>query len=392
MAKRQERVDDYLKDLCDQAGVCYIGRAPHKSLVTFSCPKHPDKGEQTIQQSTLKRWAKRKSCNCSLRNKDEKDIVAAKGFNPNIEIISPYVNFKTSIECRCKVCGATFTLKPYTLQHGGRCPVCEPNKRGLIASDEYQRRFTEQQHSFTLLSVYKSSTQNVVLMCNKCGEIFERKASLALYGRVKCPRCAADEFHDEMALSQEEVVARIKEARSDIEVVGKYEGVNKPLMVRCLKCKTIYEMPQAAYGWLGTTKCPKCGQKASHGERAISHWLERKEVLFIPQKAFEKCRNKIKLHFDFYLPEYNLCIEYQGQQHYYPVDFSGKITEPEELQRKFNEGQERDNIKRAFCAANNLRLLEIPFWDFDRIEEILQNEIDSLNSKTVETVIGTMAT
>ena len=64
---------------------------------------------------------------------------------------------------------------------------------------------------------------------------------------------------------------------------------------------------------------------------------------------FEDCIDKRPLPFDFYLPEYNICIEYQGQQHYYPVEiFGGKNA--------FESQVLRDNIKREYCQKNNILL------------------------------------
>ena len=84
---------------------------------------------------------------------------------------------------------------------------------------------------------------------------------------------------------------------------------------------------------------------------------------------------RIGLYYDliFFVPSKNLCIEYQGEQHYEPVDFAGKGIEWAKM--KFEENQEKDNIKRIFCKDNNINLLEIPYWDYENIEEILSREL-----------------
>lgn len=78
----------------------------------------------------------------------------------------------------------------------------------------------------------------------------------------------------------------------------------------------------------------------------------------------------------FYLPDYNMCIEYNGKQHYNWSDtyFSNKITE-EQRKEKFKEQQTRDEIKRQYCMDNGIKLLEIPCWDIRKIPEILQREL-----------------
>lgn len=66
----------------------------------------------------------------------------------------------------------------------------------------------------------------------------------------------------------------------------------------------------------------------------------------------------------FYLTDYNLAIEYQGEQHYRPIDYFGG-------KEKFEVQQKRDNIKRDYCKNNNINLLEIPYYK--NVEEELNN-------------------
>ena len=72
--------------------------------------------------------------------------------------------------------------------------------------------------------------------------------------------------------------------------------------------------------------------------------------------------------FDFYLPDNNICIEYQGQQHYYPIEhFGGKD--------RFEEQVQRDLIKKEYCKNNNVILIEIPYWEKDNLECFLWNKL-----------------
>lgn len=101
-----------------------------------------------------------------------------------------------------------------------------------------------------------------------------------------------------------------------------------------------------------------CGCGKSRGEDKISQILKNKNIFFETQKTFpDLLSNKNwKLRFDFYFPEYNICLEYQGIQHY---DSTNKFYS--------DEGQERDNIKRDYCKNNNIKLIEIPYTDYDKI-------------------------
>jgi len=96
--------------------------------------------------------------------------------------------------------------------------------------------------------------------------------------------------------------------------------------------------------------CPFC--KESKGERFISNYLEKEKIIFEKQYKFDDCRNILPLPFDFYLPKYNTCIEFNGKQHYEPVSIFGG----EEV---FKNQQERDEIKKEYCKQNNIPLVII---------------------------------
>jgi very-short-patch-repair endonuclease len=75
-----------------------------------------------------------------------------------------------------------------------------------------------------------------------------------------------------------------------------------------------------------------------------------------------------KLKFDFYLPNYNLCIEYDGRQHFEPIDFFGG-------EKNFEIIKKRDKIKNEYCLNNNIHLIRIPYNEYKNINSILHNEI-----------------
>lgn len=114
------------------------------------------------------------------------------------------------------------------------------------------------------------------------------------------------------------------------------------------------------------TGCPKCC--CSKGEDKILSFLTLHKIVFEIQKTFNGCKNKAKLRFDFYLPEYNLCIEYQGVQHYKEIEHWGGAE-------SFKKSIIKDEIKVNFCKNNDILLLTIPYWEYDNIEKILENVI-----------------
>ena len=101
----------------------------------------------------------------------------------------------------------------------------------------------------------------------------------------------------------------------------------------------------------------------SKGERKVKEILENKGILFEQEKRFGDCRNpktNALLSFDFYLPDYNLCIEYDGIQHFEETTWRHESLE---------DGQYRDSIKNQYCKDNNIKLIRIPYWDYDKLDE-----------------------
>ena len=80
---------------------------------------------------------------------------------------------------------------------------------------------------------------------------------------------------------------------------------------------------------------------------------------------FDKCKDIRKLKFDFFLPDYNVCIEFDGEQHF-------KICEWGE--KKLKDSIKKDGIKNSFCENNNIKLLRISYKDiiYEKINNFLQ--------------------
>ena len=107
-----------------------------------------------------------------------------------------------------------------------------------------------------------------------------------------------------------------------------------------------------------------CGCIKSLGEEKISKILKSHNIEFEKEKIFDTCINpdtNSKLRFDFYLPKYNILIEYQGSQHY-EASNSGWNTED-----KLTNQIKKDKIKEKWCKDNNIKLITIPYTKYNNI-------------------------
>lgn len=118
-------------------------------------------------------------------------------------------------------------------------------------------------------------------------------------------------------------------------------------------------------------KCPEC--QNSNGEYSISNYLVKNNINYENKKIYPNLIgiNNGLLSYDFYLPDYNVLIEYQGEQHERPVDFDGKGKKY--IERQFKKQQEHDRRKRQYAKDNGIKLLEIWYYDFENIEKILES-------------------
>lgn len=164
-----------------------------------------------------------------------------------------------------------------------------------------------------------------------------------------------------------------KEAKEYLEPLElkhkfEYEEYIKNYNINFLPKRPDYFYKKDWCGYLDYLNCE--GLKTSYGELRIKKFLEEKNIKFIREKKFKTCLNseKNKLPFDFYLPKYNICIEYDGEHHFHVVTkYGGKDF--------FNKVKEHDKIKTEWCISNNIKLLRIPYNKKNKIPDILKKEI-----------------
>jgi hypothetical protein len=154
---------------------------------------------------------------------------------------------------------------------------------------------------------------------------------------------------------------------------------NKYAWWKCKECGNEWSTPIQRRNSGQKSGCPECNK--SKGENQTKIILNNNNIYNIPQHTFPDCKYINVLEFDFYLPDFTTCIEFQGQQHYFPVDFAGRGKKWAD--EEFRKNQIRDQIKRNYCKENNIKLIEVPYYDFDNIEEILNKELNLNNYNNI---------
>jgi len=151
--------------------------------------------------------------------------------------------------------------------------------------------------------------------------------------------------------TSEQIHQEILNANQDVIMIGEYKGRKIKTTMKCIKCNYEWEKEPVKIIW--GQGCPMCSSKiTSYGEKAIIKFLQNSNIEFEMQKTFDDCKDKAKLKFDFYIPEYNMCIEFQGRQHSQHIKYFGSFE-------SFLAGIKRDSIKRKYCEQNNIILVEL---------------------------------
>lgn len=111
----------------------------------------------------------------------------------------------------------------------------------------------------------------------------------------------------------------------------------------------------------------------SKAESKIEEYLKSRCISFSREQTFNTLVNPASgelLRFDFYLPERNILIEYDGKQHFiYTPSIHG--DDPIEGLHKLKQLQYRDKLKNEYCRDNNIRLIRLNATHYYRITETL---------------------
>ncbi|MEG2058086.1 MAG: hypothetical protein RRZ84_09325, partial [Romboutsia sp.] len=150
-----------------------------------------------------------------------------------------------------------------------------------------------------------------------------------------------------------------------------YINVNTKLKIVCEKGHVYYS---SFHNFKNGKRCMRC--KESKGEKRVGEILNKYNIEFDKQYKFDDCKNIFTLPFDFYLPKYNILIEYDGIQHFELRKFYNDTID-DFVKRKINDG-----LKNEYCYFNHIKLLRIPYWDFDNIEQILIKQLN-LDTKLI---------
>lgn len=286
-------------------------------------------------------------------------------YNPHYEIIEGSLDLNKPIVVRCKCCNTQTTYQTCTglAYRTVKCPECNRRKKEQQMIDKLQ----ELRPWLQYISGYKGNKSKCAFKCLKCGNIFQaipNNLFKKVITRQGCEKCLQVK-----GKTQEQFEQELFSINPNIKILSQYSGYFQSIVCKCTLCG--YEWEAKPDHLLRDTKCPKCQRTKSKGEKELIDILYDHNITFIAQ--FPIKLDNCKAFIDVYIPEKNIFIEYNGQQHYFPVSFGEK--DPSVVMSKFQKQLERDQKLKEYCKTIGVSLLEVKY-DIKDIEQYLrQHEV-----------------
>ena len=366
--KAKEKYPDY-----DYSKVDYKGR---EAKVTLICPKH---GEFTIKPRTLLSKVKGKQPHgcwecCGMKKQAlynsetfKEDVLALYG-DKYVFHWEDYKCKNSRIRVECKLHGG-HKVSVYSILHGGACGYCN----GRLYPKDWIKNAKAVHGDKYIYDESKPPRIKSDRIRYKCPIHGWQETRYDCHVDLKCgcPICAG--YPNKLSTEQRKAnwVKRCKKKYNDRFDYSQFVYVNNDTkgLVTCKEHHYSYMIDP----WMhlrGAGGCPFC--TGSEGEVHIRTWLENHHVNFVPQYSIPNenlfCKRQ-HLMVDFYLPDYRMFIEMNGEQHYKNIAYfhQGSWT--------FEDQQIRDESLRQYSKRHNVRLLVIKYDEIKKIPKILSSAL-----------------
>lgn len=295
-------------------------------------------------------------------------------------VIGDYVSTHIKLLMRHNICGYEYLVAPSNFLCGKRCPKCSAQKR-IQARTKSHEVFKREVYElvgdeYSVISQYINSETKLEIRHNTCKHIYSVKPNNFIMGK-RCPECARKNQGAYRKITKKEYIDRVAKVVGDeYNLISSYHNTTTKVTMRHNVCG--HEWQITPKNFFKGRRCPICSE--SIGENKIKKYCEINYYKYKRELSFSDCKNNKKLRFDFALFNKNkliVLIEYQGEQHYKPIDFAGKGKAW--ANKSFEKNQKRDQIKRDYCQTKGIKLIEIPYWE-ENIDMFLDEQLRELST------------
>lgn len=267
---------------------------------------------------------------------------------------------------KCVDCGK-WIYKEYRRFVGGycRCEKCSGFRKWDL---ELVKKYCKDNGGEFISNEFLGINNRYKIRCNKCKQIYETTFRKYAESKTKsCFSCASLNNRSFTALEYKKYVLD----NFNILCLGEYDGIDKPILHVCPKCNGDWFV--SPYNIINQRSCGCMACRSSIGESIIKDYLDKLGIKYESEYKY-KDRYTITSNkrFDFAILNNDntirLVIEFDGRQHYEPVEYFGG-------EDSFWDTVVRDALKNAYCEENNIKLVRIPYWEIDNIENLLNEEL-----------------
>ena len=315
-----------------------------------------------------------RKCKVCHGNKLEYDIVREFVVSKGCKLISDmYVNNNTKLDIQC-TCGDIFKVDFNTFKKGQiRCKRCywKEHKHHNKHTYEYVKNYIESKSDCKLISNdYIDGSVCLDVLCG-CGSVFEQSYhNIRKMKNICCNDCTRISTNKKNTHDLNYIYNTVeKKYDGDFKIINMdYIGTRNTTVTVQHKCGYIFDKNVNRLLYTNI-KCTECMRSTSIGEFRIIKFLKNNNIRYTKEYMFDDCNYIRKLRFDVYVPDYNLCIEFDGEQHYKIIDYFGGLE-------GFVNIKIRDTIKNEYCKNNNITLVRIPYNKIDMIDNILSSYLN----------------
>lgn len=333
----------------------YLGS---KKDIKVICPKH---GEKWMRPNNLLSGSACKECGQEIvkhKNSYTPNEFVEKAINKHqgkyeYPFIEEEYGKKEKIHILCKKCGKMFEQKPAMHLYGNGCPHCHPFPKSYTI-EGLKEKISNKHPDIELISEYiGDNDSNITVKCKIHGDIWKTTPHRLLQQKYGCQKCYQEQRKKEIKKNQSEKFQNFLEKYyAPLYDISQVEYINSKTDVKLI-CPTHGEFflkPKKMINRLDG--CPYCNE--SHLEKNVKIILEKLNHTFEREKTFDWLINKSNMFLDFYLPQYNIAIECQGEQHI--------IERKESLMNKndnFENKVSRDQLKYKLCQEHGIPIIYI---------------------------------
>lgn len=302
-----------------------------------------------------------------------------------------YVNFTTPVYIFCKRCDKFFNQTPRKHLDGRGCKKCNNILRvEKLHNRDNKETFIEKAikkhnnlYSYEKVN-YINSLTKVEIYCKKCDKNFIQIPSNHISGKG-CIHCKNRILGDRSKYTFDIFLSKLSNYQicnytyDELEFEKRFSNQYNKMSVLCNKCESKFDISIGSH--INGHGCPICNRNGGVNEIKLYNEILNRFDLHIIKQYRPKFLKRQSI--DIFIPSLEIGIEYQGIQHFKPIEYFGGVS-------SFNDTIERDLRKKNLCKENNLNLICFTYdkdivpenytfevlTDFEELSKIIENKIN----------------